>query len=212
MKHITPISKKNKHRQILILFACLFVVTSCNDIESLPDKIKSDYEFAIPIMDTTVSVGNFVDFNYSPELLDTVKLPEGKEIRMGEQEYPFYIGDYSSSQEITWLEPQITIATKDFPSGTKVNIRIYTKDDSEGKSYFWLPENYSITMENTQVKVPETPAKINEIERFRHSRKVFIDVCITYPTAMLAAQIANDRVNIKFGIRFALKTDLHINL
>jgi hypothetical protein len=229
MKQITPISKKNKHRPILILSVCLLALTSCSGFEPLPERIKSDCEFAIPIMDTTVVTGDFASFNITgefpniPELPDTFNLPKdtvinikikkGEAIKMGELEYPFYIGDYAMSQEIEWIDPHLIISTKDFPSGTTLNIRIYTKDKFKNKSYFWLPEDYTVTLTDYEpVRVPESPSKIQDTERFRNARKVFVDVWITYPEEMSLEQIIDDRVNIKFAIRFVIKTDLQVKI
>jgi hypothetical protein len=164
------------------------------------------------LIDTTVKVGDFADFVYYGVIPDTLTVPRETSISMGEHEYPFFIGDYSSSQEIEWLEPQIIIDTKDFPSGTVINIRIYTKNDNGEKIYFWLPENHSVTLVNTPVKVPDAPTRIKEISQFRTAQKVYLDVLITYPTEVPVTQIINDRVNIKFGIKFAIKTDLTIKL
>jgi hypothetical protein len=192
----------------------MFTLTSCYDFDPLPDRIKSDYEFAIPIIDTTIRVGDFIDFvnfSYPDEILDTLTLPKETPIRMGEYSYPFYIGDHSS-QEIKWLEPQIIIAAKNFPAGTIANIRIYTKDDNKEKTYFWLPENHSISLVNTSVRVPETPTVIEEIDPFRTVRKVYLDIFFTYLDKVFVSQIKDNQVNIKFGIRFAIKTDLTIKL
>jgi hypothetical protein len=212
MTQITPISKKNRRRQILILCGCLLALISCYDVDTLPDKIKSSYSFAIPIVDSTVSIGDFASLANYGALLEQVEIPEGTPIHMGEQEYPFYIGDYSPSQEIEWVEPHIIIDTKDLPSGTVVNIRIYIKNDYGEKVYFWLSENHSITLISTPVKVPETPQVITNIEQFRNARQIFLDTYLTYPATVSGAQIVNDKVNIKFAIKFAIKTDLKITL
>ncbi|MDR0385742.1 MAG: hypothetical protein LBH60_06670 [Prevotellaceae bacterium] len=211
MKYITPISERYKHRRILTLFLCLSALISCSKFESLPDRIKSDYEFAIPITDTTVAAENFEgikDF----ESLDMVDLPQGTPLIMGEIEYPFYIGDYSSSQEIKWLEPQIVVSPTGFPAGAEMNIKIYAKGSNGTNIYFWLPENYSITLANTSVKIPETPIRLNEIAQFRDVRKIYIDVSVIYPEDIRGPQIAAHKMNIKLGIKFAIKTDLSVNL
>jgi hypothetical protein len=190
----------------------MFTLTSCYDFDTLPDRIKSDYDFAIPVIDTTVRVCDFVDFLSYTEISETFTLPKGTPIRMGEYAYPFYIGDYSSTQEIEWLEPQIVILPKYFPSGTEANIRIYTKDSDGKKIYFWLDENHSVTLLNTSVRVPETPTIIKEIDRFRTARKVYLDVVLTYPDEVTVSQVKDNMVDIKFSIRFAIKTDLTIKL
>jgi hypothetical protein len=212
MRQMISISKKKRCRQILILCLCTLNLTSCYDFDTLPDRIKSNYEFAIPVIDTTVKIGDFESLAYYDEIPDELDIPEGTVIGMGEQEYPFYIGDYSPTQEIEWLEPQLIIDSKDFPPGTEANIRIYTKNDRGEKTYFWLSEDYSITLGNTSIKVPDIPNRINDIEKFRNAQTIFLDVFIVYPVKVLLAQIADDKVNIKFGIRFAIKTDLTINL
>jgi hypothetical protein len=163
-------------------------------------------------MDTTVSIGDFVSFAEFEQLLEMVEIPEGMPIHMGEQSYPFYIGEYSSSQTVEWLEPQLIIDPKDLPSGTKINIRIYTKNDYKEKVYFWLPNDYSITLANTPVKVPESPQAITNIDQFRNATAIFLDTDIIYPTAVSGIQIVTDKINIKFAIKFALKTDLKITL
>jgi hypothetical protein len=156
-------------------------------------------------MDMTISVADFSSITNYTQLLETIEIPEGTPINMGERSYPFYIGEYSSSQTIEWLEPRLIIDTKDLPSNTTINIKIYTKNDLGEHSYFWLPNNYSITLVNTPVKVIET---ITNIDQFRNARTVFIDVDITYPTDVTVSQIINDKINIKFAIRFALKINL----
>jgi hypothetical protein len=212
MRQIIPISKKNKCRQILILSVCILTLTSCYEFDSLPDKMKANYSLAIPIVDTTVAMGDFADIKSYYALLEGVEIPEGRPINMGEQAYPFYIGDYSPSQEIEWVEPHLIIDTTDLPAGTKVNIRIYTKDESEEKVYFWLSPEYSITLANTPIKVPEAPQQITNIEQFRSARTVYLDTSITYPAAVSGAEIVNHKVHIKFAIKFAIKTDLKINV
>ncbi|MDR0726118.1 MAG: hypothetical protein LBF59_08970 [Prevotellaceae bacterium] len=178
----------------------------------MPDKIKSNYTLAIPIVDTTVSVGYFVDIQYYSTLLEAIQIPEDTPIDMGEQSYPFYIGDYSASQEIEWVEPHLIIDTKDLPSGTKVNIRIYTKNEYKDKVFFWLPSDYSVTLTDMPLKVPDTPNRITNIEQFRSAKNVYLDVSLTYPTAVSGAEIVNDELNIKFAIKFAIKTDLKLNI
>jgi hypothetical protein len=178
----------------------------------LPDRIKSDYEFAIPVMDTTIGIGDFVpitaDFNHS----DMIEIPAGIPIYLGEMLYPFYIGDYAASQEIKWVEPHIIIDAKYFPANTIITLNIYTIQDDGEKYYFWLPENTPITLTNTTVKIPDVPDRITDIERFRHSRKVFINMSITYSEPVLLSEIIQDKLNIKFAIKLAIKTDLTIKL
>ncbi|MDR2383099.1 MAG: hypothetical protein LBD76_04345 [Prevotellaceae bacterium] len=212
MEQVTPILKKNRCRQILILSVCALTLSSCYDFDSLPDKIKTTYTLAIPIVDTTVSVGDFATIKNYLALLDNIDIPENTPINMGEQAYPFYIGDYSSSQEIEWLEPQLILEPKDLPSGIKINIKIYTKNGTNEKVYFWLPDNHPVTLENTSVKLPETPQRITNIEQFRSARNIYLDISITYPAAVSSTQIVTDKINFKLGIKFAIKTDLKINL
>ncbi|MDR1593887.1 MAG: hypothetical protein LBS43_05310 [Prevotellaceae bacterium] len=212
MKQITPMSKKKRCRQILILSICAITLTSCYDIDSLPDRIQSGYELAIPITDTTLSIGEFTSLRYYENFWDQLEIPEGTPIEMGEQSYPFYIGDYSSSQKIEWIEPHFFIESKDFPSGTKINIKVYTKNDYEEKTFFWLPENFTVDLTDTQVRVPETPSKITNVEQFRSARRVYLDLAIIYPVKVTGLQISTNRVNLKFGIRFAIQTNLTINL
>jgi hypothetical protein len=204
MKQITPISMKDRCRQILILCVCAFSLTSCFDIESLPDKVKSDYEFAIPVVDTTVALGDFASFKQY-ELLLGQDIPAETPIRMGEQEYPFYIGDYSDSQEIDWVELLIIIDPKDLPSTTKVDVKIYTRNDSGEKSYDLVSD--VIPLGQTYLK------KIEGIEeKFRDAREVFLDTSLTFTDAVSGAQIMNYKVNIKFAIKFAITTDLKIKI
>jgi hypothetical protein len=180
----------------------------------LPDKIKTDYTLAIPIIDTTISLGDFSEIQQYYSILDIFEVPANTPVNMGEQAYPFYIGEYSSSQEIEWIEPQIIIENKDLPSGTIVNIRICTKNDDDERIYFWLPSDYTVTLSNTLVKVPETPQKIEkeDINKFRSAKNIYLDTYITYPATMSGTEIVNQKVNIKFAVKFAIKTDLKINL
>jgi hypothetical protein len=178
----------------------------------LPDRIKSDYEVAMPLIDTTVSVGDFATFTGTDAIPDSITLPEGTPVIMGEMEYPFFIGEYSSSQKVKWLEPFIIIDTKDLPAGTTINIKIYTKNDDGVKIFFWLPENNSITIANTPVRVPETPNRLTNIDQFRYYPKVFLDASITYPEKTQVSKIIRDRIHIKFAFKFEMETDLTINL
>ncbi|MDR1886688.1 MAG: hypothetical protein LBQ70_02120 [Prevotellaceae bacterium] len=212
MKQIIFILKRSTNRRILILCVGAFAFTSCYDAEPLPNRVQSDYEFAIPVIDTTVQMGDFMELAVIGVIHDTMTISEGTPISMGELSYPFYIGDYATSQEIKWLEPQMIVDTKDFPSGTVADIKIYTKDDNEKAYYFWLPEDYSITLTATQLKVPDTPNRITDISRFRTARQVFMNISIKYPTAVSVSKIVHDKVNIKFAIKFGIKTDLTINL
>jgi hypothetical protein len=216
MRQITPIlKKKNRCRQILILSVCILTLISCNKFDSLPDKIKATYSLAIPIVDTTVSLGDFADIKSYGKLLESIDIPEGDTIEMGEQAYPFYIGDYSSSQEIEWVEPKIIIVdstnSTDLPSGTKINIKIYTKNASQNV-YFWLRENYPITWLKERIIVPETPQQITNIEQFRSARTIYLNTSIIYPTKVSGRQIVSNKVHIKFSIKFAIKTDLKVNV
>jgi hypothetical protein len=187
-------------------------MTSCYNFETLPHRIKSDSEIAIPVIDTTVSVGDFIAFTLPEELLNTIEIPEGTPINMGELEYPFFIGEYSASQKIGWIEPFLILETKDLPFGTTINIKIYTKD-SEGKEiYFWLPENNPVTISNVPIKIPETPVKLTNIEQFRYSKKIFFNISVTYPTAVPVGKVIQDRLNIRVAIKFEIETDLIINL
>jgi hypothetical protein len=212
MKQIISFLMKNINRQILGSSICLFAMNSCYEFEALPDKIKSDYEIAIPVIDATISVGDFVSFSFPDVLLDYIEILEGVPINMGEMEFPFFIGEYSSSQKLNWLEPLMIIDTKDLPSGTIVNLRIYTKNDNERGVYFWLPEDYTITVDNSLMRVPETPSKITNVDQFRHSRKIFLSASIKYPTTVPASKIIKDKVNIRFVMKFEIETDLSINL
>ncbi|MDR1584495.1 MAG: hypothetical protein LBS55_14790 [Prevotellaceae bacterium] len=205
MKQVTPISKKSRRTLILYIYL-FFTLVSCYEIEPLPDKVKTNGEFAIPLIDKTVRVEEFVSFDN--ELLNMIEIPEGIPISMGEYSYPFYIGDYASSQTIEWVEPQIIIDTKDLPEGTKLQIKLYTKNDFGGKVYFWLPDDYFITVEEMPVKIND--GKITDLGQVRDAKKVFLDISITYPTAMLAVTVATSKINIKFNMKFAIETDLSI--
>jgi hypothetical protein len=180
----------------------------------LPDKVNANYTLAIPIIDTTVSLGDFVEIRQYYSILDIFEIPANTPVNMGEQAYPFYIGEYSPSQEIEWIEPQIIIENKDLPSGTKINIRIFTKNDYGDRIYFWLPSDYTVTLSNTLVKVPETPQKIEkeDINKFRSAKNIYLDTYITYLATMSGTEIVNHKLNIKFAVKFAIKTDLKLNL
>ncbi|MDR3246276.1 MAG: hypothetical protein LBT50_07570 [Prevotellaceae bacterium] len=206
------ILKTNTNGLSLFLVICLLALSSCYKADPLPKKFASDYQFAIPIIDTTVELGDFVDFALIPGLLDDYEIAEGREINMGELSFPFYLGDFGESQDIKWLEPQIILDTKDLPDGTTANIKIYTKEDGGGKYYFWLPENYSITATNVLIKIPESPVSITNIAQFRSSKEVFLDVAIKYPTSVLASKVVKDKINIRFGMKFEIKANLEIKL
>jgi hypothetical protein len=206
MKQIVNILKKNK--QILFSCICLFTLGSCYKIEPLPDRIKSDYEFAIPIIDTTITVKDFIPIKYLSDY--QAEVPEGIPINTPEMSYPFYIGDYVASQEVQWIEPHIIIDAKDFPANTTLNISIYTVEDYITKYYFW--QNHPVTQASTPVKIPEDPNRITDIEPFRSSRKVYMNMSVIYPKSMSVSDILQDKLNIKFSIKFAIKTDLAIKL
>jgi hypothetical protein len=176
-------------------------MTSCYKFETLPDRVKSKYEIAIPIIDTAVSIENFVAFTFPDEVLNKTEIPEGTPISMRELEYPFFIGDFSSSQKINWIQLFITLET-DSPPGTTINIKIYTKDDDGRKNYFELPENNSSIISD----------KLTNIEQFRDSERIFFNVSITYPTKVSVAEIIQNKLNIKLAIKFEIETDLTINL
>ncbi|MDR1338928.1 MAG: hypothetical protein LBK58_02565 [Prevotellaceae bacterium] len=212
MKQINSFLKKKINRLILISSVCLFVMNSCYEFEELPNRIRSDYELAIPVIDTTVSIGDFVSFPLPDALPDLTTIPERTPIGMGELEFPFFIGEYSSSQKLKWIEPSIIIETKDLPSGTVINIKIYTKDDDGGEIYFWLPSDHTVTIGSGSIKIPETPNRITNVDQFRYSKKIFLDASITYPTATPVSKVIKDRVNIKFAIKFEIEADLSINL
>lgn len=197
--------------QLLFLF-CLFFLSSCYEADPLPKRFTSDYQFAVPVIDTTVELGDFVDFVVRSNLPVDYEIPEGKEINMGELSFPFYLGDFGESQDIKWLEPQIILNTKDLPAGTTANIKIYTKEDDGEKYYFWLPENYSVTATNVPIKVPESPVSITNIAQFRSSKEVFLDVALKYPTSVFASKVIKDKINIRFGMKFEIKADLEIKL
>jgi hypothetical protein len=186
-------------------------MTSCYKFEPLPSRIKSTHELAIAIIDTTVSIGNFVTFTLPEELLDTIMIPEQTPIDMGELEYPFFIGDYSPSQTIEWIDPFLILETKDLPSGTIVKIEIYIKDGNDRKIYFWLPENNAVTIAGAPVRIPDKPTSpLTNLESFRYATSIFFNISVQYPAATPIGKVINDRLNIKLGIKFKIETDLAI--
>jgi hypothetical protein len=142
------------------------------------------------------------------------RLPEKLSIEMGEQRHGLSIDDYSPSQGIEWIEPKLIITAKNFPSGTNVGIKIYTKNANKEKQYFWLPEDYSISLVNEEITVPESPEnkRIVDIEQLRQSRDIYLNIIITFPAAKSGKDIANYEVNVKFSIKLAIKTELKLNL
>jgi hypothetical protein len=216
MKRVTPISKKS--RQILILCVCFFTLVSCYEFDPLPDKIKSKGEYAIPLIDTTISVEQFTSISYGGEMWNMIEIPEGRPLNMGEFSFPFYIGDYASSQTIEWIEPQMIIDSKDLLPGTILQMNIYIKNDNGTKSYFWLsPEESTVTLkelEDMPVKIPNPVDKVTgtDLEKVRNARKIFMDLSIKYPTSMLVETILTHKINIKMSMKFAIETDLSINL
>jgi hypothetical protein len=182
-------------------------VASCSKFETLPDKIESSYEIAIPVIDTTVSIGNFVTFKLPEELLNKTEIPEGTSIKMGELGYPFFLGEFSSSSSrVNWIELFFTLETKDLPSETKTTIKIYTKDNEGKNNYFELPNDPVIT--NGLVKLSN---KITNTDQFKDSRRIFFDISVTYPTAVSVAKVIQDKLSVKLAVKFEI-TDLTLNL
>jgi hypothetical protein len=210
MRQVIAFLEKNKNKHISILCICLFTLTSCYEFDPLPNKIRSNYELAIPIMDTTIVIGDFESFANYNDIWNT-EIPEGTFIDMGELSFPFYLGYYAHSDIIEWIESQIIIDTKSFPSSTKIYLKIYIKTDNGEKLHFGLPENYPITLENSQVKVP-MERMIEEIEQFRYAKRIFFNASIEYPVATSVSSISTAKMNIKFAIKFAIKTNLTVSL
>jgi hypothetical protein len=212
MRHITPISKKNRCRQILILSVCILILTSCHEFDSLPNKINTNYSLAFPVVvDTTILVGDFAGKGIYNNLIGMIEIPAGDTVKIGEQAYSFYIGDYFSSQEIEWVEPRMILDSTNLPSGTIINLGIYTENESK-KDHFWLPKDYPITLGDKKIIVPETPKRIENIEQFRSSRIIYVNTSIVYPTAMSGEQIVNNKLKITLAIKFAIKPDLKVNI
>jgi hypothetical protein len=185
----------------------------------LPDKVNANYTLAIPVVDTTLSIKEFVTLEYPYLKLDSFKIPEGDSIQMGEQRHHVDIDDYTPSRGIEWIEPQMIIDPENFPEGTKVGIKIYTKRAYGEKEYFWLNENYSFEFkpESSFTVVPDRenpPIRIDEdkIKQLRQTQYVYLNIIIKYPSAISGAQIANHRVNVKFGLKLSINTDLKLNL
>jgi hypothetical protein len=196
----------------------MLVLTSCYKIDPLPDRIKSDYEFAIPIVDTVVTMENVLRNQYHindtaaiPEWVTAILIPEGETTKLGEITYPFYIGEYASSQEVKWLEPRIILNAKNFPSGAVANIQIYTKQN-DSIHYFWLDKDHSVTLTNTTITIPETPINLTNIEDFRYSRSIYMNVFISYPEQLSMSDILSATMSFKLAIKFGIKTDLTIKL
>jgi hypothetical protein len=160
-------------------------------------------------MDTTFSISDFADIYY---YLGMLNIPEGTTLEMGEQSCPFYIGDYSSSQEIEWIEPHFIIETNSFPAGTTMSINVYSKNDFGTRIYFWLKEDYPVQLNSTPVRVPDASTKLTNIDQFRDVRQIYFDVAITYPENITVDKIMSHKVNLKFSIKFAMKTNLKTNL
>jgi hypothetical protein len=198
---------KNRCRQILILCTCMFILTSCYDIDSLPDRITSDYSIAIPLVDTTVFVRDFADIGYYRLEQDTITIPANTRIHMGEQEYPFYIGNYSGSQEIAWIELLILINSDDLPANTIISVDIYTKNSFD-LPYYLLSKDISLGESYSHPRIEKPTID----SYFRDARKIFLNTSLTFNDAVSVAQIMAYKVNVKFSIRFAMKTHLKITV
>jgi hypothetical protein len=87
---------------------------SSRDFETFPDRIKSGHELAFPMINTTVSIDNFAASTVPNTIFDLIVFPKRISVISNQIEYPFFIGEYSLSQRIKWLEPtknnSITIA------------------------------------------------------------------------------------------------------
>jgi hypothetical protein len=185
----------------------------------LPNKLRSNSELAIPIIDTTVSIGDFVSFVLPDELKTVINIPAETPVNMGELEYPFFIGDYSPTQIISDIQLFMIVDTianlpagaANLPAGTTINLKIYIRDEFGRKIYFWIPENKTIKIENAPIRVSDDkPVQLSE--ELRASKKVFFDISLTYPSEISVAEAIRGRINIKFAMRFKIETNLIISL
>jgi hypothetical protein len=191
----------------------MFSLTSCYEFSPLPERITSYYEIAIPMMDTTVLVGDFV---YVKESSLEKDIPEGFPINMGEISYPFYIGDFGEAQTIKWIEPQITVLSKDLPAGTIATVYIYLKYEDGSRKYFWEPEftekGYPVTVTNTPTKVPDVLKRLTNIPDFRDNREIFLNLTLTYPAPVKASTALQHSLSCKLGIKFGMDANFKIDL
>lgn len=197
----------------LFLLLCMFSLVSCYKADPLPERLKTEYELAIPIIDTIVSVGDFIDIDTSSIPPNLLSIPAGTPIHLGEMKFPFYLGDFANTQIVEWIEPKFLLhvgATKATGEILSANLQLYTKQGSV-KNFFWLPDYYWVQLGYDPVTVPENPARI-DAQQISSATEVFFDLNVKFPRAVYASEVLTTRVRIQLGVIIKLNGEVGIDL
>jgi hypothetical protein len=166
-------------------------------------------ELSIPLVDTTIEVKNFQEIKNSPEYIE---IPADMPLAMNELSFPFYLGNFASTQEVEWIIPQIIADTKNLPADTRIELNVYVKANGE-KHYFWIPESTPVATNSGYVTIPDQPVKVPVTdEKLRSANSVFMILVISFPEKKKVSELLSYKVNVKFAITIKLKTDLAVKL
>ena len=202
----------------LFLFCCLCFAGSCYKPDKLPGKLYSDYELALPLISKTYSMVDFIEGDFSdtvPKVIDTadnstnndtdtsnndISYPANNAYTTGEAGYPFFLGGLNEAQEIAWIAPHIVLEASGLPEGTRINVKVYVRNVYGIKNYFWLPENYSVTLENGKAEITASQP-ITPDEEVRQADKIYLSVKLLSGSAVSASA----KLTVKMGVRMKFK-------
>jgi hypothetical protein len=188
-----------------VFFLSNILLNSCYKPESFPNKYVSEYEFAVPLIDSVFSASDFESFKYEP---DSYEVQKDFPVKMGVFSYSFSLNN-SSGDAMQWIEPRIVLDTRNFIQNTKISFKIYiTGEDENEKSYFWLPEDYSITT-NRNMQTVETDNNRIFVETLKQSKRLWIDVTFYFaedtPLSVLKSKELGFHLAVKCKTISALK-------
>ena len=190
-------------KQIMLLFTIVFALWGCDySRDPFPTEIVSDYELAIPIVDTVV---NFAEIAFPLDYLPN----ENQEILSGiigpeKISFPFYLADFfEDGQYLSWIEPKIIIDS-DFLDKIDFMLDFFLEDESGGILHI-LNSNIKLTSgENVLFGNADSRLDFNSNMFLKDAKKITVQATIVVKESITVKDLVNSKSNIKIGLKVGI--------
>ena len=202
--------------KIRLIYACCasLITHSCYTPGELPETIENDYEFAIPLIDTTLAVIDFPYFALSSVLPENQALPPGTIIESGAKDSPFYLGNWTDKgQSIERVELNLNISYYRLDDGA-ININIYTQNNNQ-KEHFWLQQNHQIPTKAADYEVKLNPIAsmldATSLNTVKDAGRVYLDLGLSFDRAITQSQLATSYIRAQLSMKVKVKITMKVN-
>jgi hypothetical protein len=189
------------------------LLVSCYSPEPLPERIENEYEFALPLMDTTLDVMSFPLFSTMSISPDDLLLPSGTVIGSDTKDFPFYVGNWTEKgQTVERVELNLALSYYGLTDGA-MEVNLYTRNEGN-KEYFWLPRNHEVETKSADYEVVGNPTKTvltpTQLNTIKGAGRIYFDVGLRFDEEVRGSDLKSSYIRARLSMKVKIKMLLKI--